>query len=146
MPKKYPLPDCLRGQRTDEPAFVRWLRRKAKAHVRRDRKRGSADATGLTYTAAIYAAVVATGGRDYFTGKPLDWHLISKWDNAEATRQRGGYKREFWNLPTVDHEDPRNPGSPLRLCSWQVNDVKNDLTIEELLGLTDAIRAHLDRS
>jgi hypothetical protein len=36
--KLYELPECLKGK-CEETAYVRWLRRKAAAHVKRDRKR-----------------------------------------------------------------------------------------------------------
>ena len=146
MPRKYQLPQCLQEQRIAELAFLRWLQRKATAHVRRDRQRGYTAVTVAAYKRAILQAVVDAKGVDYFTGAALDWHRISQWDNAEAARGRGEYKREFWNLPTVDHENPRNPRSPLRLCSWRVNDSKNDQTLEEYLNLAETIRAHQDRA
>jgi len=142
MARKHPLPDCLRAQGVDEVAFCRWLHRKACAHVRRDRTRGFQNIGVSSYKQAIYQAVVEASGRDFYTGRALDWQQISKWANEEAANGRGVYKRQFWNIPTVDHEDPSNPGSPLRLCSWRVNDTKNDQTIIELLALADLIRAH----
>jgi hypothetical protein len=144
MPSKYELPECLKRLRVDEAAFTRWLHRKAMAHVRRDRQRGRQDVAVGRYKEQIFRAVEEAGGHDFYTGKPLDWNLISKWDNDDASAKGAEYKREFWNLPTVDHENPRNPASPLRLCSWQVNDAKNDQTVEELLKLADDIRAHIE--
>jgi hypothetical protein len=144
MPSKYQLPDCLKELHVDETAFVRWLHRKAVAHVRRDRQRGHQDVAVSRYKDQILRAVEEAGGRDFYTGKLLDWNRISKWNNDDASAKGGEYKRQFWNLPTVDHEDPRNPRSPLRLCSWQVNDAKNDQTIEELLKLADDIRIHIE--
>lgn len=142
MARKHPLPEFLRAQGVEEKAFCRWLHRKACAHVRRDRKRGYKNITAGPYRERIYQAVLEATGRDFFTGEALDWRQISKWANEEAANGRGVYKRKFWNIPTVDHEDPSNPGSPLRLCSWRVNDTKNDQTIIELLALADLIRAH----
>jgi len=142
MPAKYILPDCLRDQRVDEAAFVRWLHRKAQAHVRRDKKRQIAGVSVAGFKEAIYRAVVEAGGCDYYTGQPLDWHRISQWDNAEAAAKRGEYKKTFWNLPTVDHDFSDNGSAVFRLCSWRVNDAKNDQTIEEFLELAKAIRIH----
>jgi hypothetical protein len=143
MSAKYQLPICLEELRVDETAFVRWLHRKAMAHVRRDRRRGFRDSFVSRYKEHIIRAVAEANGCDFYTGQQLDWRLISKWNNDDASAKGGEYKRAFWNLPTVDHEDPRNPLSPIRLCSWRVNDAKNDQTIEELLKLADDIRKWL---
>lgn len=116
------------------------------AHVRRDRRRGLENLSVSNYKEQILLAVEGAIGHDFYTGKPLDWHLISKWNNEDASSKGGEYKRDFGNLPTVDHENPRNPRSPLRLCSWRVNDSKNDQTVEELLELAQAIRTHRERA
>lgn len=145
MPAKYAMPEALK-QQVDAAAFARWLHRKALAHVRRDRARGFQGVLASSYKARIHEAVCEARGCDFYTGKPLDWHLISKWNNDEASATRAEYRRKFWNLPTVDHEDAFNPSSPFRLCSWRLNDAKNDQTIEELLKLADDIRAHRNRA
>jgi len=146
MAAKYTLPECLKRQRVEEATFVRWLHRKAMAHICRDRKRRFQNIQISSYKGQILEAVRDADGCDFYTGKSLDWHLISKWDNEEASAKGGAYKREFWNLPTVDHEDVRNPHSKFRLCSWRVNDTKNDQTIAELLQLADDIRSHCNRA
>jgi len=146
MPTKYVLPDCLHDQRVNGAAFVRWLHRKAQAHVRRDKKRRIASVSLAGFKEAIYQAVVEAGGCDYYTGKPLDWHRISQWNNTEAAAKRGEYKKEFWNLPTVDHDFSDKGSTVFRLCSWRVNDAKNDQTIDEFLELAKAIRIHRELS
>ena len=142
MPLKRQLPECFNELHVDETAFVRWLHRKAMAHVHRDRRRGFQDLSVGLYKEQIFRAVEEANGCDFYTGLNLDWKLISKWNNDDASTKGGDYKRKFWNLPTVDHENPRNPRSRLRLCSWRVNDAKNDQTIEEFLELAKAIRTH----
>jgi hypothetical protein len=142
MTHKYPLPDCLKQLRVPEPDFRHWLDRKAQVHVNRDKRRGVSSGGKASYKERICQAVNEAQGRDYYTGQRLAWNLISRWDNAEAARKKGEYKRDFWNLPTVDHEDPSDCKSTLRLCSWRLNDAKNDQTIAELLALADQIRAH----
>ena len=82
-------------------------------------------------------------GRDYYTGKRLDWHRVSRWDNVEASRKKGEYKKKFWNLPTADHDFSKPKRPVFRLCSWRLNDSKNDQTIMEFLELAAAVRAHL---
>ena len=97
------LPPFLDGI-CDRPAYVRWLHRKAMAHVKRDRKRYGADScTVAKYKAMIHEAVTAGGDRDHYTGLALDWRLISRFDNGEAKAGKSKYLRQFGNLPTVDH-------------------------------------------
>ena len=95
---KYALPECLAG-RTTQLQYDRWLQRKAAAHVRHD----GGGATVARYKEAIHAAVCANGDRDYYTGEPLDWSIINKWRNADSTAGKKKYKRQFAQLPTVDH-------------------------------------------
>lgn len=139
---KYRFPDCLREQNVDEAAFLRWLHRKAQAHVVRDRERGLQGISVAKFKEAILRAVVEAEGRDYYTRQLLDWHLISTWDNVKASQKRAMYKREFWNLATIDHDFADRDKPVFHLCSWRLNDSKGDQTIDELLALTDAIRAH----
>ena len=74
------------------------------------------------YKAAIHEAVEAGGDRDYYTGLPLDWSLISEWDNDTAQRGRTVYKKTFAKLPTVDHTCDTGGRPKLVICSWRVND------------------------
>ena len=39
-------------------------------------------------------------------GEPLAWELVGTWDNTSAHDRRGGYKKEFYRMPTIDHTDP----------------------------------------
>lgn len=139
--RKWTLPACL--SELDEDAFRKWLRRKAMAHVRRDKSRGFMSANVPDYMAAILSAIEDCGGCDHYTGEPLDWRLIGQWRNIEAAERRGEYRREFWNLPSVDHDftDPNNP--VFHICSWRMNDSKSDQTIEEFLALADAVQRHM---
>jgi len=103
----FDLPPFLVGV-CDRAQYVRWLQRKATAHARRDRKRfGSDSCTIAKYKAMIHAAVLEGGDRDYYSGMPLDWKLISKFDNEDAKAGRSEYLRTFGSLPTVDHARTR---------------------------------------
>ena len=136
--KKFPLPPCLQGiVGLTEEAYRHWLKSKALAHVRRDKdpRRKHKAVTAGAYKKRIYAAVVESQGRDYFTGQPLQWNLVSKWNNEDAQRGGAAYRKEFWDLPSVDHD-----GDAFRICSWRMNDSKNDQTIAEFLELADAVR------
>ena len=132
MAIKYELPPFLEDTAVTRDVYVRWLHRKAQAHARRDRRRWSRAIRVSDYKQAIHHTVARSRGRDFYTDEPLDWSLLSEWDNREAERQGGKYKRRFALLPTVDHVDPESREADFRICSWRTNDCKNDLTIAEL--------------
>ena len=69
--KLFDLPPFLDGIVTRE-AYVRWLQRKAVAHVKRDRKRGNIAATISEYKRAVHDAVWTSNGRDIYTHEQLD--------------------------------------------------------------------------
>jgi hypothetical protein len=144
--RKFPLPGFLAGSSVTQKSYDRWLQRKAKAHVGRDRKRGNGTATVAEYKAAIHQAVVDSDGRDFYTGEELDWSLLSTWDNDEAKAQRRAYKKLFALLPSVDHVGDGLGPADFVICSWRTNDAKNDLTLDELLELCQRILDHHSRS
>lgn len=141
--KKYELPDFLLGRCT-QVRYERWLRAKADAHVRRDRKRGNGTAIGEAYRVAIHAAVVASNGSDCYTGEPLEWESISTYCNEESGMRRREYKRELALLPTVDHVGDGLGAPDFRICAWRTNDCKNDLSADELLAFCRRIVAYAD--
>ena len=139
--KKYHFPDCLRGQ-CEPDDFDHWLERKARALLKRDRKRGNSTASREIYKVAIHGAILRSRGRDEYTGQPLDWSLISKYDNDDSKKHGREYKKRFGNLPTVDHIDEGLGVPDFAICSWRVNDSKNDLTIEEFVQLCKQVIRH----
>lgn len=134
---KYERPDFLKSHKPScgQEAYERWLRRRANAHVKRDRKRKKGKITPKLYREAIHEAVKACGGRDCYTGEALEWGRISKYDNTKAKKGKHGYKKEFALLPTVDHDHHDDTQFHFRICSWRTNDSKNDLTLEEFKEL-----------
>lgn len=137
--KKWKLPPCLERFGVSEVAFLDWLDGKARAHVIRDIARGR-DVTVPKYKQAIIRAVEESDGDDFYTGEALDWPLIRKWNNEAAKLGGAAYRKEFWNLPTVDH-DHDEAGLPVfRLCSWRMNDSKNDQTLQEFLELAAKVQ------
>lgn len=138
---RYALPDCLRRRCTSD-AYRRWLQRKATAHARRDRKRGNSAASISTYKQAIHAAVLHGGDRDAYTGKPLRWDLISKYENAASEAGGRKYKRRFANLPSVDHVGDGTGRPWFRICSWRTNDSKSDLSYDEFVKLCKDVVTH----
>lgn len=130
----FDLPAFLDGVVTRE-VYVRWLQRKAAAHIRRDRKRGNATGSVSEYKRAIHHAVCASQGRDAYTGEQLAWGLISKYNNEESKQGRRSYKAGFALLPTVDHVGDGTGPADFKICGWRTNDAKGDLSLEEFVAL-----------
>jgi hypothetical protein len=139
----YDLPEFLHGLLSPE-VYLRWLQRRAVAHVKRDRKRGNLTATVSSYKRAIHDAVTASNGFDFYTGEKLDWPLISHWDYAESKSRGRLYKKEFASLPTVDHIGDSISPPEFVICSWCTNDAKHDLTLEEFILLCRSVLRHYD--
>jgi len=138
---KYQLPVFLLGQVTQE-TYERWLRRKAQAHIKRDRQRGNETAIGEEYRDAIHAAVVESGGCDAYTGEKLDWSLISRYDNDESKENGRRYKKVFALLPTVDHVGDGTVSADFKICGWRTNDAKNDLDLTDFLLVCRGVLEH----
>jgi len=141
MPKKYVLPSFLSDVVSQE-VYERWLRRKAQAHVRRDRKRGNTAAIGESYREAIHSAVIESAGLDAYTGEALNWSLISQYDNDESKENGMHYKRGFALLPTVDHVGDGTGPANFRICGWRTNDAKNDLELIEFILVCESVLKH----
>ena len=137
----FELPQFLDGVVSRE-AYVRWLQRKAAAHVKRDRKRGNVSASVSEYKRAINNAVCASQGRDAYTGEQLDWHLISTYRNDESKQGGRVYKASFALLPTVDHIGDGTGLADFKICGWRTNDAKGDLTQEEFIALCERVLAN----
>jgi hypothetical protein len=141
--RKYALPESIQGQCSQEK-YSRWLRAKAMAHVRRDRKR-KRTCSVAGYKEAIHAAVVAGGDKDLYTGEPLNWKLISTYENYKAKTGGPKYKKSLALLPTVDHTFDEKGKQMFVICSWRVNDAKSDLTLQEFYELCEKVLRHRDR-
>ena len=137
----YEFPQCIAGQ-VPPMVYSRWLQRKAEAHVKRDRRRGNASARVSSYKQAIHNAVIASGGRDAYTGEMLNWSLISQYDNEKSKTQGRAYKKELAALPTLDHLGDGLGQPDFVISSWRTNDAKHDLTLEEFLSLCVSILKH----
>ena len=141
MTKLYALPDFLVG-RTDETTYVRWLRRKAAAHLKRDRKRCDHEITGQQYRLLIHDAVKRSDGRDHYTGEELRWELLSTYCNETSKAERSAYKATMALLPTVDHVPGADGRYDFVICGWRTNDSKNDLSHDEFIELCRRVIAH----
>lgn len=142
---KYSLPECLLGRCT-QPQYTKWLQRRAVAHVRRDKKRpGARSITISKYKEAIHKAVCSGGDRDYYTGEPLDWSIISKYRNKDSKRGKKKYKQQLVSLPSVDHTLDKKGNLKFVICSWRVNDSKSDMTLPEFYALCESVLRHRDK-
>jgi hypothetical protein len=141
---KHQFPQFLSGQ-CPEKTYYRWLHRKAAAHVRRDRKRGFKNTSVSAYKAAIHRAVEQSRGLDAYTGQPLRWRLLSRYNNAASKAGRTRYKQRFGDLPTIDHVGGRGSRAGFMICAWRTNDAKHDLTYKDFIALCRAVIAHAHR-
>jgi hypothetical protein len=135
---KYNLPPFLDGTVT-ERAYLRWLARKASAHVKRDRNRGNSTAIVELYKTAIHQAVCASNGIDAYTREALAWDLISTYNNEESKAGKRVYKAKFALLPTVDHIGDGLGVADFKICSWRTNDAKGDLSLSEFIDLCERV-------
>jgi len=143
---KYRMPDSIKGQ-CDQAKYSRWLQHKAEAHVRRDKKKARRNMrvpTIALYKQMIHSAVCESQG-DFYTGLPLNWSLILKWENASAKRGGAQYKKSFAELPTVDHTVDEQGSLRFVICASYVNDAKSDLTLNEFYQLCENVLSHRNR-
>jgi hypothetical protein len=144
---KYVVPDTIKTQ-CSRAKYSRWLQRKTAAHVKRDREKATRNRrypTNTLYAQMIHSAVLDSKGRDFYTGEPLDWSLISKWDNASANRGKGQHKKAFALLPTVDHTEDEQGTLIFVICAYYVNDAKSNLTLKEFYQLCERVLEHRKR-
>ncbi len=146
--RKYQLPSFLQGVITQEH-YERWLHRRAMTHVRRDRRRGNESATDEEYKLAIHRAVENSQGKDAYTDEPLNWTLLSTYNNDDSKSEKAEYKKRSALLPSVDHVGNQTRPTEFRICGWRANDAKSDLSYQEFVDLcrrvleTDNHRLHL---
>jgi hypothetical protein len=138
--QKYAVPDFLKEVVT-QAVYLRWIHRKAVAHVRRDRKRGNSSATTEAYKLAIHEAVCSSNGKDAYTKEDLKWSLISTYDNESSKKGRRPYKAKFALLPTVDHIGDGTGPADFKICAWRTNDAKGDLSLSEFIELCSKVIA-----
>jgi hypothetical protein len=137
---RYPVPDALE---IPHATYLRWLRRKAAAHVKRDRNRfPDRDLTGESYRLQIHQAVCDHGTHDFYTGEELNWKPVSTYDNAESKLGKTAYKLGFALLPTVDHVFEPDGTWRFVICAWRTNDAKNDMSHAEFVALCQRVVAH----
>jgi hypothetical protein len=138
----YPIPVFISNSGIDQKRYKLWLDRKAFAHALRDSERWDKEIKAEDYRKAIHEAVLDSNGIDSYTKEPLDWSLIGAYDNEMSAKFRIQYWKKFMFLPSVDHVDASQPGSPFKICGMRTNDCKSHLTIEELMEFAKLILKH----
>jgi len=80
---------------------------------------------------------------DCYTGDKLDWSRIGQYDNQKAKDKGAEYKKEFAEMPTIDHVEAK-PVPDFRICTWRTNDAKNDLSLKEFKELCRKILTYTE--
>lgn len=140
----YPVPQYIAAS-VSQSYFVKWLNEKAWTLFLKDKRRGRPYALAGSkelYKDKIYAALVAGGRTDPFTGEALRWDQILEWDPSEKNKGRGNYLMMFPLVPTVDHKDPYAKEIEFEICSWIINSCKNDQTPGEFVTMCRDVKAY----
>jgi hypothetical protein len=119
--------------------FNRWVRRTI-TEVNRSGKR--LKARPITADDVV-AAVVDAKGKDFYTGEPLHWHRIPDFFESRKPQDDIASRRLFWQIPTIDYENPFGPSTHLRLCSRKVAVSKTEQNPIELVKMAAQIKAKL---
>ena len=96
----------------------------------------------LEYRRLIHEAVLASNGRDFYTGEELHWHLIGTYSNAASSDGTHAYKKSLGLLPSVDHHEAAATIAVFKICAWRTNDAKHDLSTDEFIDLSRRVLEH----
>ena len=138
---KHTLPPFLETKVTLEK-YRGWLAAKAAAHARRDQGRFASWVSGANYRDAFHAAVLASNGKDAYTGEELQWEMIGTYNNAESQLGKHQYKAGFALLPTLDHVVADDPAAGFCICAWRTNYSKHDLNTVAVVDLCKKVLEH----
>jgi hypothetical protein len=139
---KYPLPPLLSGI-LSVSAYDKWLNCKADSLRTRDLrlKRPFPRTCGKAiYKQKINAAILASDGKDPYSGDALAWDLLATRDKkGEALPCPGPaadvFNKDYFLMPTVDHCDPYAGELNFEICSWIVNSSKTLMNPREYVDL-----------
>lgn len=142
---KYPVPSYLVAT-TSQADYDAWLNNKSANLLRKDKRRNrpcGRNATLSMYKAGIHRAVCNGNGLDPYTGDTLRFDQIHQWNSetdkgrppSGTSKGRGGFEKQFYLLPTVDHKDPLSDVIDFEICSWLINSCKSDQTPKEFIAM-----------
>ena len=133
--REYKMPKFLQEFIKEQKLYEKWLYRRAASQFLRDEKYYKKNDKSLNSTRAIYRekihqAVIKSNGKDFYTGEELNWNKISTFG------KKNGYKK-IPDLPTVEHINRQKLNNKVEfvICSWEVNDMKNDLSYADFREL-----------
>ena len=131
----------------DRAVFIEWacerhirLRQRDKRWI--DRTQSNQDLPDCEkYFTAVCKAIKSCEGKDYYTGKPLNWQITLEPKKESPDREKQGVETaERQERVTFDHLNGRNlEDLQFALCAGKTNDAKNDLTEDEFLALCEAV-------
>jgi putative endonuclease len=92
------------------------------------------------YKEQIHKAFLGGDGADPYTGDILDF-TAGKWPSLKPLHglKAGRFDKAFYLLPVVDHIDPYAATLSFEICSWLVNECKNNLNPDEFIALCKKI-------
>lgn len=108
---KYQAPNFIE----DSSVFNKWLDSKVDSHFKRDKKRfgDSFKYSRQQYKQAVYEAVLACDGKDFYTMEVLNWSGLN------GLGKNGNYnKKEFANLPTLEHFERDGQNLDFVIVGW----------------------------
>ena len=135
----YPAPAFVRALKVPCARYGEWLEKQAQSCRLRDKREGK---PGIEeYRKRIHQAVLASEGRDFYTGEPLEWnrlnHVLPLSGGRKRHLQRGHY-------PSVDHYTGTSC-LDFRLCSALVNHAKGPLSHQQFLELCQKVVSQRQR-
>ena len=135
----YSLPSFLSGV-VSEKKYNDWVKKQADRHYTRDsdskRNKAPPGTSKEDYQKMIHNAVIRSCGKDEYSGENMAWAKIGTYAGTSK-------KRDFKDLPTVDHEfDEKGDLLGFYITRWDTNDCKNDLSYFEWLEKCQKIIDH----
>jgi hypothetical protein len=137
----YEIPKHIQTKEFGQKQYKKWIDGKARSHRIRDNARWGTNYTNVDYRNAIHAAVVKNHKIDPYTGDPLDWTLVQKFDSNAAKKGGAKYKEKFAFMPSLDHKDIFSKKLDFEIVCWRTNDAKSDMTAVQFRELCKKVVA-----
>lgn len=133
--KENDIPEFILNDKVDKAKYLQWIDRKTRSLFKRDQKRAQKQKITFAYKMknykeSIIEAINKSEGKDFYTGEMLRWDLISQYRD-----------KKLHMLPTIDHMNSQCEPNFV-VCSWKMNDAKNDLSGEDFECLCIKFLAH----
>ncbi len=138
------------SQQIDKEKFKMWIRRKARNLFKRDKNRAinivQWNYKPHDYLDAILQTIINNDcSIDYYTKEVLCWEKIGTYNNDCSKEQGNDYKRALDLLPSIDHINAK-PEPQFVICSWRTNDIKSNMSKNELVDWCRRFLLHQDKN